>query len=109
MPKIIALITKQDELSREEFLHHWQVDHPPIVWALPGLRRYVQNPAIPHRTEWPYDGAAELWFESLRDIAVAFDSPQAKPMHEHEKKFIKDIAWFVADEHETTASKEHDA
>jgi len=111
MVKVIALINKQDELSRDEFLQHWQVDHPPLVWALPGLRRYVQNLSISHARAWAYDGAAELWFDSVRDVAAAFDSPEAGPMHAHEKDFIKDIVWFLADETETSASiaKEQDA
>lgn len=106
MVKIIALIKKRDELSRDEFLHSWQVDHPPLVWALPGLRRYVQNPSIAHAKDWAYNGAAELWFDSVRNVAVAFESPEAAPMHAHEQDFIKDIVWFLAEENETSSTTE---
>ena len=102
MVKVIALIKRRQSLSREEFLHHWNVAHPPIIWSMPGVRRYVQNPAIDHRKDWPYDGAAELWFDSIRDVAIAFDSEAAGPMHEHEKTFIEDITWFLAEEVEVT-------
>lgn len=98
MPKVIALLVKLPGMTREEFLHHWQVDHPPYVWALPGIRRYIQNPAVDGFREWPFDGAAELWFDSVGDVARAFASSAAEPMHQHEQDFIGEITWFLADE-----------
>ena len=94
--KIVALLRARPGLSRAEFLKHWQEEHPAIVWALPGLRAYQQNPAIEHRTSWPFDGMAELWFDSVQDVRTAFNSPEAEPMHEHEKLFIEHIDWFIA-------------
>lgn len=94
----MAFIRRRDGMDRTEFLRHWQLDHPRFVWRLPGLRRYVQNPAIEHRRSWPYDGVAELWFDSVRDVAAAFDSPQAERMREHEKTFIGSMAWLLAEE-----------
>jgi uncharacterized protein (TIGR02118 family) len=98
VPKVIALISRIPGMPLEDFLHHWQVDHPPYVWALPGVRRYVQNVAIAGYRDWAYDGAAELWFDSVGDVARAFASEAAGPMHEHEKAFIHEITWFLADE-----------
>lgn len=98
MVKVIALIKRRKSLSRAEFLDHWLVAHPPVVWSLPGVRRYVQNPALEHSKRWPYDGAAELWFDTLKDVAIAFDSEQAGPMHEHEEEFIEEVTWFLAEE-----------
>ena len=98
MVKIIALITRKPNLSREEFLRHWQDEHPQYVRALPGIRKYVQNPAIEGYREWAYDGAAELWFDSVRAVAVAFDSEAAGPMHRHEAEFIDQLSWFLVDE-----------
>ncbi|SQD97738.1 MULTISPECIES: EthD family reductase [unclassified Parafrankia] len=98
MPKIIALIKRKQSLTREEFLYFWQAEHPPLVWALPGLRRYVQNPSLPASRTWAYDGAAELWFDSKRDVATAFASEAAEPLVAHERLFIDDIVWFLVDE-----------
>ena len=94
--KIVAVIKALPELSREEFLHHWQEEHPAIVWQLPGLRAYRQSPAIEHRKTWPFDGMAELWFDSLDDLRAAFDSPQGATVHKHEKHFLGSVDWFVA-------------
>jgi uncharacterized protein (TIGR02118 family) len=96
--KIVALIRRKPELSRDEFLHFWQQEHPPYVQALPGIRKYVQNAAVDGYREWAYDGAAELWFDSVRAVAIAFDSEAAEPMREHEAAFIGELTWFLADE-----------
>jgi uncharacterized protein (TIGR02118 family) len=95
-------------MSTEAFLHHWQVEHPPYVWALPGLRRYVQNPALQVGKGWPWDGLAELWFDSVRDVALAFDSPQAEPMRGHEACFIGQLDWFLTQEDDVPAPVSQD-
>ena len=98
MVKIVALITKRRDLSRMEFLRRWQDEHPPYVRALPGIRRYVQNPAIEHHTTWPFDGMAELWFDSVADVAAAFDSPAGEAVHRHEEGFIGELSWLLCEE-----------
>jgi len=96
--KVIAFISRLPGMSREEFLQHWQVDHPPYVWALPGVRRYVQNAAVDGYREWPHDGVAELWFDSVGDVARAFASDAAGPMHRHEELFVTNLTWMLAEE-----------
>lgn len=105
MPKVIALIRSKEGITREQFLRCWQVDHPPLVWRMPNLRRYVQNPAVEGYRDWPYDGMAELWFDSVGDVARAFASEQATAMLEHEKDFIGEMVWFMADETETRVNQ----
>lgn len=100
MVKVIAFVRRRSGMDREEFLRHWQIDHPAYVRQLKGIRRYVQNPAIEHRRTWLYDGVAELWFDSVRDVAAAFDSPEADRMREHEESFIGELEWLLADETE---------
>lgn len=102
MYKVVVMITRKHGLSRTAFLEHWLEDHPEFVRALPGLRRYRQSVAIEHRTPWPVDGVAELWFDSIRDIAVAFDRSrdEVARLFAHEEEFIDDASWFIAEEHE---------
>lgn len=100
MVKICAVIRAKEGLSREDFLYYWQEEHPAVVRALPGVRRYVQNPAIDNGREWPFAGLAEVYFDSVKDIAVAFSSPLADAMREHEKLFIGEMEWIVATEEE---------
>ena len=98
MVKVIALIRRRHDISRDEFLHRWQVEHPPYVRRLPGVRCYVQNPAIEHRKPWPYDGAAELWFDDVAGVAAAFDGSAADALREHEETFIGELEWFLSEE-----------
>jgi uncharacterized protein (TIGR02118 family) len=98
--KVLALIKRKPELSRDEFLHHWEEQHAPLIRDLPGVRRYRQNHAIKHHIEWPYDGAAEVWFDSVGDVARAFEGPAADAMRVDEEKFVGEIVWFLVKEHE---------
>ncbi|MBZ2195440.1 EthD family reductase [Occultella gossypii] len=98
MYKIIAIIVRKDGLTREEFLRHWQEDHPAFVRRLHGVRRYRQNVAIDHPTPWPADGVAELWFDSLKDIAIAFDRERSAELFAHEAHFIGDLKWLITEE-----------
>lgn len=98
MKKIVAVIRKKPELSRAEFLHFWNVEHPELVARLPGIRRYRQNPAIDHRKEWPFDGMAELYFDSVADIRAAYAGPEAAVLFDHEHHFLEVMEWFIADE-----------
>jgi uncharacterized protein (TIGR02118 family) len=98
MLKVCIFIEKLEGISREEFLHYWCNEHPEYVLRLPGVRRYVQNPAIEHKTQWPADGMAELWFDNLRDVAKAFDGKEAEELRKHEEHFIGKMTWFIANE-----------
>lgn len=97
MLKICAVITAKPELTREQFLYYWQEEHPAVVRALPGIRRYVQNAAVEHHASWPFDAVAEVYFESMRDIAVAFASPAADAMREHERLFVGNMEWIISE------------
>ena len=100
MIKVVALITRKPGMPREEFLRCWQEEHPAFVRQLAGLRRYVQNPALDGPRDWPFDGAAELSFDSVSDVGIAFKGPAADALRAHEKTFIGDIRWFLAEERE---------
>lgn len=100
MHKIVALVTKKPDLTRSEFLYEWNERHPKYVSRLPGIRRYRQNPAIDHHKQWPYDGMAELWFDSVKDIALAYSGEEARVLFEHEESFLSDMSWFIAEERE---------
>lgn len=98
MIKIVAIIQAKEELTREQFLHGWNVEHPAYVRKLPGIRRYRQNPAIAHRKAWPFSGMAELWFDSVQDVKVAYAGPEAEALFDHENGFLDSVQWFIAEE-----------
>ena len=100
MVKIVAFVRKKDDLTQDAFRAYWQDHHAHLVAALPGLRKYVQNPALDMggRREWPYDGVAELWFDDVDAVRAAFESEESARVREDEPNFTKVIDWFLATE-----------
>jgi uncharacterized protein (TIGR02118 family) len=103
--KLTFCLHRLPSLSREDFQRYWFEQHAPLVArhreAL-RIRRYVQmhsattpfNDAIRDGRGAPemYDGVAELWWESLEDLAAATTSPEGQAaglaLLEDERKFI---------------------
>lgn len=81
MIKLIALLKRKPGLSMEEFKHRWVVEHTKLSAKLPGLIDYRINIATPEQEltgELPYDGTAELWFESVAAMQESFASDIGK-------------------------------
>lgn len=77
MIKLVALVKRNPALTQEEFARRWRDEHAPLVRGrLPGLRKYVINPAIvqPGRGEPAWDGFVELYFDDLAARERAFSS-----------------------------------
>lgn len=55
----IALLRRPAELTHEEWLHRWLVDHTPVAIATQGTFGYVQNIVVDTLTPGP-SGAAEV-------------------------------------------------
>lgn len=91
--KLIALLKAAPGMSREEFSRHWIEGHAPFALRFPSLRGYRINVAIDEyqasEGELPYDGTAELWWDSLEEMQAAFDSPEAEAA-------VADVSEFVA-------------
>ncbi len=98
MFKIISNLKARPDLSREEFLERWRNQHKEIILRLPCLIKYRQSPAIDHKNDWPFNGLAELWFNSLNDIRLAFSSDVADEMREDEKNIFSEITWYIVQE-----------
>jgi uncharacterized protein (TIGR02118 family) len=103
--KLSFCLRRRPGLSRAEFQRYWRETHAPLVAKhAPALRirRYVQahaldaemNAALRASRGSPeeYDGVAELWWESLEDLAAAVQSPAGaaagRELLEDERRFI---------------------
>ena len=83
MIKLLALLTRKEGLSHEQFVKHWYEIHAPLAHAVPGIRRYVQShitgtrsrPDIPD-TAVEVDGIAELWYDDAASYERAAASPE---------------------------------
>lgn len=105
MIKLSFCLHRLPHLTREEFQKYWFERHAPLVAqnkAPLRIKRYVQahtttdamNDAIRASREAPegFDGVAELWWDSLEDIAAATSEPAGieagRELLEDERKFI---------------------
>jgi uncharacterized protein (TIGR02118 family) len=106
MIKLVFALHRREGLTREEFQRYWREEHAALVQrhaGTLGIRRYVQvhlretdlDEAISGpRGSQPrfYDGIAELYWDSLEDIAMAFttEAGQAagQELLEDEQRFI---------------------
>ena len=77
MTKVIFVVHKRPDMDRGEFRRYWRDVHGPLAARMPGLRRYVQDHALPGTSaEPPCDGIAELWLDSPEAMQAAFASPE---------------------------------
>ena len=80
--KLIALLKAKPGMSRAEFEKRWVEGHAPLTLKLKHLKGYRINVAIEEyqeiEGELPFDGTAELWWDSLEEMREDFDSPEAQ-------------------------------
>ncbi len=106
MIRITYLLRRKPEMTRQEFQQYWRETHGPLVAShatVLSALRYVQvhtlddavNERLPGargRMEPPYDGVAELWWESQDALADVLQSnagrATAEALLEDERQFI---------------------
>ena len=80
--KLIALLKASPGMSREEFGRRWVDGHAPLTLKFKNLKGYRINVAIDEyqelEGELPYDGTAELWWDSLEEMQEDFASQEAQ-------------------------------
>jgi len=96
MYKVVTLITKREDMSHEEFERYWEDEHVSKVLELPNVRKYTIAPAI--SSEAPYDGVAELYFETVEDITEGDDTEAYDRIMDDEDNFVAERTAFVASE-----------
>jgi uncharacterized protein (TIGR02118 family) len=86
MVKTVAIASRHPDLPLEEFQRRWFEDHGPLGARLPGLRRYVQNHALPEAYEgvpsMTHDGWAEMWFDDLEAMRRSRASDASRALAE---------------------------
>lgn len=105
MIKLSYALRRRPDLSREEFQRYWREEHAPLVRRKAEalrIRRYVQLHTRPTPVDEalreqrghdePYDGVAELWWDSLEDLTEGFGTEEgeaaATELLEDERRFI---------------------
>jgi uncharacterized protein (TIGR02118 family) len=110
MVKLVFCLRRRDDISAEEFHRYWREVHAPLVAkhaAVTGIRRYVQThaidaPLLDRGGPAPYDGVAEIWFDSVETMGGTEASRAAgRELFEDEQRFIDHSRspMFLAHEH----------
>ncbi len=86
MFKIIFLVTKRSDMTREAYQAYSTDTHAPLVLKLPGLEKYVVNYGVGDAPA--YDGAIELWFASAEAFQAALGSPEGQAALADQPNFL---------------------
>jgi uncharacterized protein (TIGR02118 family) len=78
--KRMGLVRRREGQDRQAFQASWRNDHAPIADAAYNLRRYELNLAM--GPEGPWDGYAEMWWDSFADMAESGRRIAAEPDRE---------------------------
>lgn len=78
---MIALLRVTPGMTRDQFIKRWVDDHAPFTLKFPNLKGYLINIPIEEFQQiqgpLPYDGTAELFWDSLEDAKADFASAAA--------------------------------
>jgi uncharacterized protein (TIGR02118 family) len=102
MVKAIFVASRIPGLTPDEFFQHWLEVHGPLGAQVPGLRRYVQNHAVPEAYNirgMTHDGWSELWFDDLAALHRAVASPEWQALRDDGRTlFAQPMAVIIARE-----------
>jgi uncharacterized protein (TIGR02118 family) len=105
MVKLVFCLTRRPDMPADEFHRYWEEQHGPLVRTVAstlGIRRYVQDHTLSGAVgdmltasrggPGPFDGIAELWFDSEEALVAASSSPEGldagRRLLEDERRFI---------------------
>jgi uncharacterized protein (TIGR02118 family) len=88
--KVVVLLPRRSDISREDFERYMQETHLPLVTKMPGMRRLVVNWVLPdpNGSEPAYDAVAEDWFDDAQAMSAALASPEGKAVVEDTPNFL---------------------
>ncbi|MEM8875836.1 MAG: EthD family reductase [Planctomycetota bacterium] len=85
MIKCVALLKRAPGISVEDFRHRWVYEHTKLSGILPDCREYrinfvdtFEGIEPDENGEPPYDGTAELWWNSRAEMEASFATHTAK-------------------------------
>ena len=101
--KLIALLKAGPGMTREEFARRWIDAHAPLTLRFPNLKGYRMNIPLDEyqeiEGELPYDGTAELWWDSLEEMQADYASSEAEAAVADVKTFTSELIHIYTHEH----------
>jgi uncharacterized protein (TIGR02118 family) len=92
MWKVLTVLKRKPELTRDEFIAYWRDVHAPLMekqedfWR--HVRKYVQNYALDEVETNTYDGVSELYFDSAPELKAALEEPGFATVQEDASNFV---------------------
>jgi len=102
MYRVHIWMRKKDGMSDQEFLDYWLNSHAPIARdRYAGLKGYVVSAVTgaPRDVEIPYDGVAELWWDTRDDFASDMKSEAAKAATDDLANFTRGFGLLFVEQH----------
>lgn len=90
--KTMSIIRRAEGLDMDGFLHEWRGVHVPLVRAIRQMKGYRQHLILSVLENWrvpvadadfPFDGAVELWQDSVEEAQAMADTPEAQAAFAH--------------------------
>jgi uncharacterized protein (TIGR02118 family) len=80
MLKFMVVLYRKPDMDQAEFPVFLRVVHGPMVLAIPGLRRYVQNHVVrdPKRNHPGWDAVVELYFDDWDSMEAGWATPEGQ-------------------------------
>ncbi len=97
MYKVIGIIKRPEDMDFEAFRQWWLTEHAPKVQQWPGLVRYAIN--LCTTPDQPFDGVAEVWFESREAMERVFETPEGQRARQSAMAAAAQIAILMTEEH----------
>ena len=100
--KIIAFLKAKEGMTREQLRERWVKEHAPLTLKFPHLKGYRINIPIDEYQdleELPFDGTAELWFDSLEEMKADYATDEAKAAVADARSFTDVLYHIYMEEH----------
>ncbi len=102
MCKMIVVLYRRPDFTRQRFLAYLRDVHGPMAERLPGLIAYRQNHVVDDATrrdpEW--DAVVELWWDTREAMETAWRTPEGRAATEDLAVFTDPsrTSWSIVDE-----------
>ena len=100
--KLMTFIQRKKNVSAQEFQCEWLEHHAELLKKAPGIIGYTQNVILDtlvdgksvNYPDFPYDGVAELWFNSIEDMDTCLSSSEYAAVMNQARDFVGAMATF---------------
>lgn len=98
--KLVALVVRKTGMTQAAFARYWREVHAPLAAAIPGMRGYRINVAGDpgDMAPAPYDGSAEIWFDSHAAMAAGLGSAEGEIAGDDTRHFAESVTFLVTEE-----------